>query len=290
MIQCLTKGHITNKPTASNVNLDPESISGPLFHRPPPAPQLAPSNLCSASWLTLKQSTFVPWASHTWAVVFSYSLRIIWFHLFRMSRIGKCTESRLVVAGLPHLAHERYSLNSWASWLDKGLFSFSTYPLLEPGLSQRNEEFCSYEVIWRKVLTTGKTTQKVETTQESTVRWINKMRSIHTMRQDSAIRRNEAPTQATTQTNLKNARLEPSLAVQWLRLGSPSAGGLGSIRSGFDSIWVRSRIELDPKCRSDDQRSHMPLLRPSTAKSVNKKKYMFKWKKWKKSNLRLHNI
>ena len=48
MIQCLTKGHITNKPTASNVNLDPESISGALFHRLPPAPQLAPSNPCSA--------------------------------------------------------------------------------------------------------------------------------------------------------------------------------------------------------------------------------------------------
>ena len=49
------------------------------------------------------------------------------------------------------------------------------------------------------------------------------------MKHDSAIKRNEAPTQATTQINLKNAMLEPSLVVQWLRLGSPNAGGLGSI-------------------------------------------------------------
>ena len=231
MIQCLTKGHITNKPTASNVNLDPESISGALFHRLPPAPQLAPSNPCSACWLTLKQSTFVPWASHTWAVVFSYSLRIIWFHLFRMSGIGKCTESRLVVAGLPHPAHERCSLNSCE--LPGWIRAFSLFlPTLFWSLVYLREMRSSVPMKWSEekyYLTTGKTTQKVETTQESTVRWINKMQSIHTMRQDSAIRRNEAPTQATTQTNLKNSRLEPSLTVQRLRLGSPSAGGLGSI-------------------------------------------------------------
>ena len=42
MIQCLTKGHITNRPTASNMNLDPESISGPLFSHPPPCSPTCP--------------------------------------------------------------------------------------------------------------------------------------------------------------------------------------------------------------------------------------------------------
>ena len=175
----------------------------------PPDPQLAPSSPGSACWFTLKQSTFVPWASDTWPVVFSYSLRIIWLHLFRMSGIGKCTESRLVVAGLARLAHERHSLNCYE--LPGWIRAFSLFlPTRFWGLVYLRETRSSVPMKWSEEmyrLTKGKTAQKVETAQKSTVRWISKMWSIHTMKHDSAVKRKEAPTLATTQRNLKNAML-----------------------------------------------------------------------------------
>ena len=49
-----------------------------------------------------------------------------------------------------------------------------------------------------------------------------------------------------------------SLVIQWLKLHAPKAGGLGSIPG-------------------QETRSHMPQLRPSTAKSINQLKYINKY-------------
>ena len=54
-----------------------------------------------------------------------------------------------------------------------------------------------------------------------------------------------------------------SLVVQWLKLQAPSAGAwVQSLARELDSI----RTTKDLMCHKEDQRSHVPQLRPSTAK------------------------
>ena len=56
--------------------------------------------------------------------------------------------------------------------------------------------------------------------------------------------------------------LRTSLVVQWLRLCAPNAGGPGLI--------PHAAAKKDPECCNEDQRSHVPQLRPSAAKQTYK--------------------
>ena len=64
---------------------------------------------------------------------------------------------------------------------------------------------------------------------------------------------------------------EISLVVLWLRLHTPSAGGLGSIPGqGTRSPMLQLRVRIpqlkDPSCWNTNQRSCMPQLRSGSAK------------------------
>ena len=94
-IQRLAKDHIIHLlrqtltwPYSQFLVLSPTSF--------PTAPQLAPSNPVSVCWFPYKPSWFFPWGFHTQPVVFSCSLTMEWFHLFQMSRIGRCIGGKQV--------------------------------------------------------------------------------------------------------------------------------------------------------------------------------------------------
>ena len=66
---------------------------------------------------------------------------------------------------------------------------------------------------------------------------------------------------------LKGTIWGASLAVQWLRLHNPSAGGLGSI----PAQGTRShRLQLkDSECHEEERRSQVLLLRSELAKHIH---------------------
>ena len=152
MTQCLTEGHITNKPTASNMNLDPDSISGPLFNLPPPwSPTCSIQSRLSLLTHTQTEHVCSLGIRHMACGLLLFPpyhvtpfIQNVWNRQMYRKQVG----GRRVA---PPGTRKALTQLLWASWLDKGLFPFPTYPLLGPGLSQRNEEFCSYEVIWRNV-------------------------------------------------------------------------------------------------------------------------------------------
>lgn len=142
--------------TASNLNLAPESISGPLFNL---FPHRSPTCPIQSSMLThTNRAYFLP-GIHTHGLWSSLiPAHMVWFHFFEMSRIGRCIERKqLGGRRIAHLAHRRYSLNScelpgWIKPFSHFLptLFWSLCHLPETRSSGRRR--CSYKVIWRKAL------------------------------------------------------------------------------------------------------------------------------------------
>ena len=81
----------------------------------------------------------------------------------------------------------------------------------------------------------------------------------------------------------RNKSFWTSLAVQWLRLCAPNAGGLVSIHAQGTRSHILQlsshTLTKDSSCHKGDRRSCMPQLRPSAAKYINN--IFFKvWKKF----------
>lgn len=211
MIQCLTKGHITD--LLHQIWTWTQSFWSSLQ---PPSPCSPTCPIQSRlSLLTHTQTEHI--CSLGFTLMACGLLLFPPYHMIpfiqnvqNRQMLRKQVGGRRICLAPPGTRRE-FSLNSCE--LPGWIRAFSLFPTTFSGawFISRNG---SSAPIWSDLkkeycLTTGKTTQKVETTrrlettQKSTVRWINKMPSIHTMKQDSAIKRNEAPTQATTQINLK---------------------------------------------------------------------------------------